>query len=83
MKKYLVNQWLKERDAAALSLNVETFKAFYRKWQEIGVYDQDLPSDELIEVCMRKMICMMQNAPEDAKLDAIIWLKDRGWSIPV
>lgn len=60
-------QWRRERDAAALSCDVEAFKTFYEKWRALGFYDQPLPSDELIEVCMRKMICMMRSAPEDKK----------------
>lgn len=77
----LIPQWKAERDKVVLSGDLEAFKEFYRKWQALGFYDDDLPSDEILTVSMYKMLCMMENAPEDKKEAAAIWLKDHKWSV--
>ena len=73
-------EWLKERDEVTLSLNIDKFKAFYRKWQKKGVYDLELPSDEVIEISMRKCVCAMANPPKDKLAEARAWLSERGYS---
>ena len=73
-------EWLKERDEVTLSLDIDKFKAFYRKWQKKGVYDMELPSDEVIEISMRKCICAMANPPADKLAEARAWLSERGYS---
>ena len=74
-------QWLKERDAAVQSFDVETFKKFYKKWTEKGYYENNnLPSDEVIEISMRKMTCALLH-PDPEKLEqAKAWLKEKGYS---
>ena len=73
-------EWLKERDEVTLSLDIDKFKAFYRKWQKKGVYDMELPSDEIIEISMRKCICAMAKPPVDKLAEARAWLSERGYS---
>lgn len=74
-------QWKKERDAAAYSFDVEQFKAFYRKWQKRGVYKDELPDDEILEIVMRKMVCALMTDPRKDKLaEARAWLSERGYS---
>lgn len=74
-------EWLKERDEAAYSFDVEKFKAFYRKWIKRGIYeDKPLPSDEVIAISMRKMVCNMANPREDKLAEARAWLSERGYS---
>ena len=73
-------QWLKERDEAAYSFDVDKFKKFYEKWQKRGVYNMPLPSDEVIEISMRKMVCSMANPDEDKLAEARAWLSERGYS---
>lgn len=34
--KKLIKQWVKDRDEAVLSFDLEKFKAFYRKYQGLG-----------------------------------------------
>lgn len=80
MKTDLMKRWLEERDAAALSFDVEKFKAFYRKWQDRGVYDMPLPSDEVLEITLRKMVLMMAKAPKEKVEEAQEWLRERGFS---
>ena len=73
-------QWLKERDKAIYSFDVETFKKFYKKWTKKGVYEGPLPSDEVIEIAMRKMVCSLAD-PDPVKLfEAVAWLTERGYS---
>ena len=74
-------KWLKERDEAAQSFNVPKFKAFYRKWAKKGVYElHDLPSDEVIEITMRKMVCCIADPKPDKLEEARDWLTERGYS---
>lgn len=74
-------QWLRERDETAYSFDVEKFKAFYRKWVKRGIYeDKPLPSDEVIAISMRKMVCAMANPRKDKLAEARAWLSERGYS---
>lgn len=73
-------QWKKERDAAAYSFDVEQFKAFYRKWQKRGVYKDELPDDEILEIVMRKMVCVLADPQKDKLAEARAWLSERGYS---
>lgn len=72
--------WLKERDEVCQTFDVEKFKKFYRKWKKMGVYDLGLPTDEVIEIAMRKAVCNMTKADTEKKREAKKWLKDRGYS---
>lgn len=75
----LVDEWLDERDIAALSLDVGKFRKFYKKWRKLGIYPVDLPDDDyVIEIMMRQMILALLNPPEKAAEDARKWLKERG-----
>ena len=74
-QKDLMEQWVKERDEAALSFDVETFRTFYEKWKRRGFYAIKLPdNDYVIEIAIRKMILGIANPPEDKKQEAIDWL---------
>ena len=72
-------KWIKERDEAAYSFNVEIFKAFYRKWTKKGVYTRPLPADAVIEITMRKMVCAMRNPRKQKLKEAREWLTERGY----
>ena len=73
--------WIKERDEAVRSLDVEKFKECYKKWRARGYYDMPLPSDDrVIEVSMRKMMFHSNSFSEQEKADAKKWLEDRGFS---
>lgn len=65
----------KDRNKAVLSLDVETFKKFCKKWS-LPVP----PTDEIIEITMRKMACHIPSLPDDFKADAKKWLEDRGYT---
>lgn len=74
----LMKQFVKERDKAIRSLDVETFKRFYKKWYYMGYYRLPLPADNVIEISMRKMLCEIQSATEEEKKEAEKWLIDHG-----
>ena len=75
-----LKQWLKERDEVLYTFDIEKFKAFYRKWEKRGLYTEPLPSDEVIEVSMRKCVCGLANPREDKLAEARAWLSERGYS---
>jgi hypothetical protein len=81
MDERKLNQWLKERNKAVLSCNVQMLKSFYYKWSALGVYQiKTLPSDKVIEISMRKMILTMKDATPEQKEEAKKWLLERGYS---
>ena len=75
--------WLKERDEAVRTQDVEQFKAFYKKWTERGFYRNGLPSDEVIEISLRKMLYHLGNATEEEKSYAKKWLIEHGSSVDI
>ena len=76
-------QFIKERDAAIRSLDVEQFKTHYRKWKSRGFYELPLPRDIVIEVALRKMLVNTKSAPEPEKEEARKWLYERGCTAKV
>lgn len=40
--------WREERDEVAKTYDVEKFKEFYKKWAKRGIYNLQLPSDQVI-----------------------------------
>lgn len=72
--------WLKERDEAIRTQDLEKFKAFYMKWKERGLYTLALPSDKVLEISMRKCLYHMASATEEEKQTAKKWLEEHGSS---
>lgn len=79
----IMKQWLKERDEAAKSYDVEKFKKFYNKYKALGIYNKTLPSDEVIEISMRKMVCNMSKATKEEVREATEWLTSRGYTTAI
>ena len=74
-------QWLNERDEVCKTYDLDKFKAFYEKWCKKGIYNPvHLPSDEVIEVAMRKMVYHMASSTEEEKEEAKKWLIAHGSS---
>lgn len=72
-------QFVNERDKAAKSYDVATFRAFYKKWQKKGVYELPCPSsDMVIEVMMRKMVYRASSSTVAERIEAKRWLEERG-----
>ena len=72
--------WIKERDEAIRTLDVEKFKAFYDKWKAKGVYNINLPSDLVIEITLYKMLYNIKSATDEEKSKAKEWLESKGYS---
>ena len=72
-------QFIKDRDEAAKSYDVETFRKFYRKYQILGVYHVGLPTNnEVIERTMRKIVYNVESSTEEEKAEAEKWLIEHG-----
>lgn len=76
-------EWMIERDSVVKTYDIEKFKNFYNKWRLKGVYRLDLPSDEVIEVSMRKMVYHMASSTKAEKEEAEQWLIEHGSSTEV
>lgn len=83
-KKTLI-LWDKEMGEVVRSYDVQAFKRFFKKWQNLGVYDPTLsvPRDEVIEITMRKMVYNMKSSTEEEKAEAKEWLESRGYKAEV
>jgi hypothetical protein len=79
----LIKQWVKDRDEAVLSFDLEKFKAFYRKYQALGVYKGEMPSDRIMAVAQRKMVLQIESATEGQKFEAKNWLFKRGYDFRI
>lgn len=75
--------WLKERDEAIRTQDIEKFKEFYKKWTSRGFYRLGLPPDEVIEISLRKMLYHLGNATEEEKQAAKEWLEAHGSSTDI
>ena len=73
----ILKQFVKERDEAVRSLDLDKFKAFYEKWKKKGCYRLPLPSDEILERSMRIMILDIKSSTEEEKAAATEWLEER------
>ena len=83
----VIEQYVIDRDKATVAVvegeSLEVFKAFVSKWRDIGIYPKcfKLPSDEVLEISIRKMVIHEVNAPESTKQKATEWLLSRGYDL--
>ena len=54
MNDKLIREFVRDRDKAVATFDIETFKKFFTKYKAKGVYNIDLPDDKIIEITMRK-----------------------------
>ena len=72
-------QWIKERDEAVLSLDLKKFKAFIKKWHDLGLYAMPIPDNDMIlSITMHQMVLGLADAPESKVIEAQLWLIDHG-----
>lgn len=84
MKDKLIIQWLTERDEVLKTYDVNLFKEFVIKWRKRGFYDDTpFPSDEVLEISMRKMICNITTMSKKEKKEAEEWLTSRGYTTEI
>lgn len=81
-KKWL-EIWRNERDEIIKTQDVEQFKNFYRKWKARGIYELEMPPDNVIEVSLRKMLYHMASATEEEKNQAEKWLIENGFTTDI
>ena len=82
MNKYdqmLFAEWLKERNEALLSFDIDKFKEFYYKWVKRGFYCYELPNDDILEISIRKAVLGISDAPDWAIKEAEQWLIDHNY----
>ena len=69
-------QYVKERDEATASMDIEVLKAFIRKWSPECF---KMPSDEVLEITMRKMAVHSTKLDVNTRVEAFRWLLERGY----
>lgn len=79
-----IKDFVSDRDKAVREAcrtgDLENFKAFFEKYQKRGVYKLlPLPSDEILEISLRKMLINTASATIDEKAEAVKWLIERGY----
>ena len=64
-------------------MGINNLKAVVNKWQGIGIFPEcfSLPSDEVLEITIRKMAVDKTNIPEDIQEEAKAWLLARGYDL--
>jgi hypothetical protein len=82
-----IKDFVRDRDKAVKDAcrtgNLENFKAFYEKYKKRGVYKLPLPSDEVIEISLRKMLYHTASATDEEKAGAEKWLIEHGSSTSI
>lgn len=82
-----IEDYVKNRDAAIIESiktdSVEPFKAFIEKYKALNAYPNcfKLPSDEVIEISIRKMSLHCVNIPPEIKGRSVEWLLSRGYDL--
>ena len=86
-KDKMIKAYVDERDRATIAVvegeSIEVFKAFIKKWYDLGYMPPcfALPTDEVLEISVRKMVIHEARAPESTKEKAIAWLLSRGYDL--
>lgn len=79
-----IEEFVRDRDKAIKEAcrtgDLEIFKAFYEKYQKRRLYKLPLPSDEVLEISIRKMLCNTASATNEEYAEAYKWLVERGYS---
>lgn len=83
----ILKAYADERDRATVAVvegeSIEVFKAFVYKWRDVGFMPPcfDLPSDEVLEISIRKMAIHETRIPESTRQKAADWLLSRGYDL--
>lgn len=80
---HIMTDYVRERDEAVETLDLDTFKAFMSKWQARGLIPEcfSLAADEILEVSIRKMALHIANVSEETREAAETWLLSRGYDL--
>jgi len=82
----IIEEYNKELSEAVATLDINNFKAVVEKWYKKGFFHDcfSLPSDEVLEITIRKMainIKTVPEIPEEVKEEAKAWLLARGYDL--
>ena len=78
------NRWSEELHQAVETLDTQTFRAFYMKWVENGIYEKNRIegiTDEVLEISIRKMAVNLPRITPETKAKATEWLTERGYDL--
>ena len=87
--KKAIKQFVEERNRAVYAVvmgeDVEVFKAFVKKWQDLGFYPPcfALPSDEVLKASIRKMCIATASFSDEIKNEAKYWLLAHGYTTDI
>lgn len=73
--KDILTAYIVDRDKAVRSLDVKKFRKFCKKWKTPYI-----PTDEVLEITMRKMLYNLYSATDEERNNAKEWLESRGYS---
>ncbi len=82
-----IEDYVKDRDAAIIESirtdSVEPFKVFIEKYKALNAYPDcfKLPSDEVMEISIRKMSLHCVKIPPEIKGRSVEWLLSRGYDL--
>ncbi len=74
MKK--IKAFVKERDEALLTGDIEKVRAYHKKWSP----EVKLPDDDVLEISMHKAITACRSLPRSYRIKSLQWLDDHGFS---
>lgn len=79
----IMAEYNKDTEEAVATLDINNLKAVVDKWSKIGLFPECfcLPSDEVLEISIRKMAVNMRNIPEEIQEEAKEWLLTRGYDL--
>ena len=84
----LYSQYSDELTEAVAALDVETFKAFTKRWKKRGVFPNcfELPEDKVLEITIRKLVVNLKDRnrakiPQEIRDEAKSWLLERGYDL--
>lgn len=71
-----INEYVKARDEAVKSMDIDKFKAFITKTTPDGF---TMPSDEVLKITMRKMAVHITSLDVETRVNAFRWLLEHGY----
>lgn len=79
----IMEDYNKDLSEAVATLDINILKAVVEKWYKKGFYHEcfSLPSDEVLEITIRKMAVNMINIPQEVQETAKEWLLSKGYDL--
>lgn len=71
-----IQEYVKARDEAVKSMDLDKFKAFITRTTPDGF---TMPSDEVLQITMRKMAVHITNLDVETRVNAFRWLLEHGY----